>query len=83
MGSIHLFPFSSWMRERRLDAGREMSGDHGKTDFEVVVYPDDTHAFTLPSEKPHDYRGRHMVYDEKATQDTEQRAHAFMAAHMK
>ena len=34
-------------------------------------------------EKPVDYLGHHMVYDEKATQDAQQRADAFMAAHMK
>jgi dienelactone hydrolase len=55
----------------------------GKTDFEVIVYPGDTHAFTTPFEKPLDYLGHHMVYDEKATQDAQQRADAFMAAHMK
>jgi dienelactone hydrolase len=55
----------------------------GKTNFEVVVYPGDTHAFTTPFEKPVDYLGHHMVYDEKATQDAQQRADAFMAAHLK
>jgi dienelactone hydrolase len=55
----------------------------GKTDFEVVVYPGDTHAFTMPFEQPVDYLGHHMVYDAKATQDAEQRADAFLAAHMK
>jgi dienelactone hydrolase len=55
----------------------------GKTDFEVVVYPGDTHAFTMPMDKPSDYLGHHMVYDEKATQDSQQRADAFIAAHMK
>jgi dienelactone hydrolase len=55
----------------------------GKTDFEVVVYPGDTHAFTLNFGKPVDYLGHHMVYDEKATQDAQQRGDAFMTAHMK
>lgn len=55
----------------------------GKTNFEVVVYPGDTHVFNTPSEKPRDYLGHHLVYDEKATQDAQQRADAFMAAHMK
>jgi dienelactone hydrolase len=55
----------------------------GNADFEVIVYPGDTHAFTTPFEKPLDYLGHHMVYDEKATQDAQQRADAFMAAHMK
>ena len=55
----------------------------GKTDFEVVVYPGDTHAFTTPFEKGVDYLGHHFEYDQKATQDAQQRADAFMAAHMK
>ena len=55
----------------------------GKTDFDVVVYPGDTHAFTMPFEKPFDYLGHHIVYDEKSTQDAQQRADAFIAAHMK
>jgi dienelactone hydrolase len=55
----------------------------GKADFELVVYPGDTHAFTTPYEQPVDYLGHHFVYDAKATQDAEQRADAFMAAHMK
>jgi dienelactone hydrolase len=55
----------------------------GKTNFEVVVYPGATHVFNTPSEKPRDFLGHHFVYDEKATQDAQQRADAFMAAHMK
>ena len=55
----------------------------GKTDFAVVVYPGDTHAFTMNFGKPIDYLGHHMEYDEKATQDAQQRADAFIAAHMK
>ena len=55
----------------------------GKTDFDVVVYPGDTHAFTMNFGKPLDFAGHHMEYDEKATQDAQQRAEAFIAAHMK
>jgi dienelactone hydrolase len=55
----------------------------GKTDFEVVVYPGATHVFNQPSEKLRDVLGHHLVYDEKATQDAQQRADAFIAAHMK
>jgi dienelactone hydrolase len=55
----------------------------GKTDFEVVVYPGDTHAFTMNFGKPLDFAGHHMEYDEKATQDAQQRAEAFIAAHIK
>jgi dienelactone hydrolase len=79
------FPAVVYMR----DAGstgrrpRKCRAITGKTDFEVVVYPGDSRAFTLPSEKPRDYLGRHVVNDEKATQDAEQRADAFMATRMK
>jgi dienelactone hydrolase len=55
----------------------------GKADFEFVVYPGVTHAFTLNWGKPIDYLGHHLVYDERATQDAQQRADAFMAAQMK
>ena len=55
----------------------------GKTDFEVVVYPGDTHAFTMPFPTPVDLLGHHMVYDEKSMQDAQQRADTFMAAQMK
>ena len=55
----------------------------GKTNFEVVVYPGATHVFNTPSEKPRDVLGHHLVYDEKATQDAQRRADAFMAAHTK
>jgi dienelactone hydrolase len=55
----------------------------GKVDFNVVVYPGDTHAFTMNFGKPIDFAGHHMEYDEKATQDAQQRADAFMATHMK
>jgi dienelactone hydrolase len=56
---------------------------NGKTDFEVVVYPGVYHVFNQPSEKPRDYLGHHLVYDEKATQDAQQRADAFIASQMK
>lgn len=55
----------------------------GKTDFEVIVYPGDTHAFTMPFQKPVDVLGHHLVYDEKATQDAQQHTDAFIAANMK
>jgi len=54
-----------------------------KTNFEVVVYPGATHVFNQPSEKPRDFLGHHFVYDEKAAQDAQQRADAFMAAPIK
>jgi dienelactone hydrolase len=55
----------------------------GKTNFEVVVYPGATHVFNTPAEKPRDVLGHHLVYDEKATQDAQQRADAFMASQTK
>ena len=55
----------------------------GKTNFEVVVYPGATHVFNMPSEQPLDVLGHHLVYDEKATQDAQKRADAFMAAQTK
>jgi dienelactone hydrolase len=55
----------------------------GKADFEVVVYPGDTHAFTMNFGKPVDYLGHHFDYDEKATLDGQLRADAFITAHTK
>jgi dienelactone hydrolase len=55
----------------------------GKTNFEVVVYPGATHVFNTPSEKPRDNLRHHFVYDEKATQDAQQRTDAFIVAQMK
>jgi dienelactone hydrolase len=54
----------------------------GKTDFELVVYPNVTHGFTLNFGGPLIASGHRMDYDEKATQDAERRADAFMTAHM-
>jgi dienelactone hydrolase len=48
--------------------------------FEVVVYPGATHGFDAPGIG--DMEGHHMAYDEKAAQDAQRRADAFMAAHM-
>jgi len=42
-----------------------------------------THVFNMPAEKPRDFLGHHWVYDEKATQDAQQRAGVFIAAHVK
>lgn len=54
----------------------------GKANFEVVVYPGATHAFTMQMENV-EYLGHHMTYDEKATKDAQGRADAFIATHMK
>ena len=55
----------------------------GKSNFEVVVYPGITHAFAMPFPQPVDVLGHHLAYDEKAAQDAQQRADAFIAAHLK
>jgi dienelactone hydrolase len=55
----------------------------GKSNFELVVCRGVTHAFATPFPTPVDLLGHHLVYDEKAAQDAQQRADAFLAAHMK
>jgi dienelactone hydrolase len=55
----------------------------GKSNFEIFVYPGATHAFAVPFPRPVDLLGHHLVYDEKAAQDAQQRADAFMAAQTK
>ncbi len=54
-----------------------------KPNMDVVVLPGATHGFAMPMDKPIDYLGHHIAYDEKATKDAEARADAFIAAHMK
>ena len=56
-----------------------------KPNIEVVVVPGATHGFNyaLFGQWGIDYLGHHLVYDEKATLDAQQRADAFMNAHMK
>ena len=54
----------------------------GKPNLEVVVYPGATHAFAMPGQNVK-FMGSQLTYDEKATQDAEQRVDAFIAAHMK
>jgi dienelactone hydrolase len=55
----------------------------GKVNFEVVVYPGATHGFTEPFDKPLDVDGHHLAHDEAATKDAQERAEAFIAAHLK
>lgn len=55
----------------------------GKPNFQVVVYRGATHAFTMPWEAPTEYQGHHFAYDETATKDSQERAEAFIAAHVK
>jgi dienelactone hydrolase len=58
-------------------------GLKSKNNFEIVVYPGVNHAFSLRFDKPVDYAGHHLAYDEKATMDAEQRTEAFIDAHLK
>ena len=39
--------------------------------------------FNVPFEKPMDYLGHHFEHDEKATQEAQKDADAFMDTHMK
>jgi len=55
----------------------------GKASFDLVVYPGATHGFTEPFDKPLDFDRHHLAHDEAATKDAEQRAEAFIAAHLK
>jgi dienelactone hydrolase len=52
-----------------------------RPNIQVVVYSGATHSFTY--QPGIDYLGHHMVYDEGATRDAQQRADTFMDAHMK
>ena len=54
-----------------------------KNNFEVVVYPGATHSFSMRFDKPFDYAGHHLAYDEASTKEAEQRVDAFIDAHLK
>ena len=54
-----------------------------KANFEGVVYPGATHAFTRPWPKPFDFQGHDIVYDEQAAKDGMERAEALIASHLK
>jgi len=54
-----------------------------KPNFEVVVFPDSYHGFVTPMGKPIDYLGHHIEFNEKAALAAEQRADAFLDAHLK
>ena len=55
----------------------------GKPNFNLVVYPGVMHAFATPFPTPVDVLGHHLVYDQNAAQDAQQRADAFIAAQIK
>jgi dienelactone hydrolase len=52
------------------------------SNIEVVVYPGVTHGFALPGLIEGDFFGHHMAYDSRVARDAQQRADAFIAAHM-
>jgi dienelactone hydrolase len=54
-----------------------------KPNFEVAVFPDSYHGFVTPMGKAIDYLGHHIEYNEKATLASQDRADAFLAAHLK
>ena len=54
-----------------------------KNNFEIVVYPGATHSFSMRFDKPFDYAGHHLAYDEASTKEAEQRVDAFIDAHLK
>jgi dienelactone hydrolase len=54
-----------------------------KPNFEVDVFPDSFHGFVSPMGAPIDYLGHHIAYNEKATLEAQDRADAFLAAHLK
>ena len=55
----------------------------GKPNFEVAVFPDSYHGFVSPMGNPVDYLGHHIAYNEKAALEAQQRADAFLDAHLK
>ncbi len=54
-----------------------------KANFELAVFPDSYHAFVSPMGKPMDYLGHHIVYNEEAALEAQQRADAFLDARLK
>jgi dienelactone hydrolase len=52
----------------------------GRPNIEIVVIPGATHTFNM--RYTGEYLGHSLVYDEKATLGAQQRADAFMDAHM-
>jgi dienelactone hydrolase len=54
-----------------------------KNNFEVVVYPGATHSFDMRFDKPFDFAGHHLAYDETSAKEAAQRTEAFIDAHLK
>ena len=59
------------------------AGLKDRPNLAVVVVPGATHGFTMPMDRPVEFRGHAMAYDANAAKDAEARADAFIAAHMK
>ncbi len=55
----------------------------GKSNYEVVVYPGATHAFTLQFDQPVEFAGHKLAYDEASTKQAAERAEAFIGAQLK
>ena len=55
----------------------------GKPNLEIIVFPDATHGFNMPFDKPEDYLGHHLEYNEKATREAQRDADAFVDARLK
>lgn len=58
-------------------------GLRAKSNFDVVVYPGATHAFTMPFEKQIEVAGHILAHDAAATKDAAARTMAFIEAHAK
>jgi dienelactone hydrolase len=54
-----------------------------KLNLKIVVFPGATHAFNMPFAEPIEYLGHHMAHDEKATQEAQKDADAFMDSHLR
>ena len=54
-----------------------------KPNFEVAVYPGATHSFTMQFEKPFEFAGHQLAYDEASTMQAAERTEAFIAAQLK
>jgi dienelactone hydrolase len=55
----------------------------GKNNYEVVVYPGATHSFDMQFEKPFEFAGHQLAYDEASTKQAVKRTEAFIDAQLK
>ncbi len=54
-----------------------------KRNYEVVIYPGATHSFDMQFEKPFEFAGHKLAYDEASAMDAAQRVEAFIGAQLK